>query len=85
MRSCCHHCDRELQNLTYSVKSIKNKKETLTILKGLDGCFEPAQMSALVRLTPTLFAGMPRLNVRTRAPAILWCAMQHSMQSQNDA
>ena len=39
-----------VQDLTYTVKSKSHAQGRLTLLKGISGCFEPGQMSALVRV-----------------------------------
>lgn len=37
-----------VQDLTYSVRNNQNRKETLYLLKGVTGYFQPRRMTALV-------------------------------------
>jgi hypothetical protein len=49
----CLTCSRPSQDLTYTVKHRKTKKD-LTILSHVNGFFQPGQMSALVCLNPCI-------------------------------
>ena len=44
-------CDtRDVQNLTYTVNTRKERGKKIALLNNITGCFSPREMSALVRL-----------------------------------
>ena len=45
------------QDLSYTVPSNNNRRETVTLLKDVCGCFEPGLMTAVVRALASCWGG----------------------------